>query len=61
MLPLLLFPVLVPVVVAAVKATALIVRGDPMAELWVWIRVAGLIDLILLTVCMLTFEFALED
>ncbi len=61
MLPLLLFPVLVPVVVAAVKATTLVVRGDPMGELWVWIRVAGLIDLILLTVCMLTFEFALED
>ncbi len=61
MLPLLLFPVLVPVVVAAVKATTLIVRGDPMGELWVWIRVAALIDLILLTVCMLTFEFALED
>ena len=61
MLPVLLFPIMVPVVVAAVKATTLIVRGDPMGELWTWLRILGLIDLVLLTVCTLTFEFAIED
>jgi heme exporter protein B len=61
MLPVLLFPVVVPVVVAAVKATTLVVRGDPMGELWTWLRILGLIDIILLTVCTLTFEFAIED
>ncbi|KPK79973.1 MAG: hypothetical protein AMS25_10765 [Gemmatimonas sp. SM23_52] len=61
MLPVLLFPVLVPVVVAAVKATTLVVRGDPMGELWTWLRILGLIDLVLLTVCTLTFEFAIEE
>ncbi|NIR43386.1 MAG: hypothetical protein GWN99_05550 [Gemmatimonadetes bacterium] len=61
MLPVLLFPVLVPVIVAAVKATTLVVRGDLMGELWTWIRILGLIDLVLLTVCTLTFEFAIEE
>ena len=61
MLPVLLFPILVPVVVAAVKATTLVVRGDPMGELWTWLRILGLIDLVLLTVCTLTFEFAIEE
>ncbi len=61
MLPVLLFPILVPVVVAAVKATTLIVRGDPMGELWTWIRILALIDVLLLIVCTLTFEFAIED
>lgn len=61
MLPVLLFPVVVPVVVAAVKATTLVVRGDPMGEMWTWLRILGLIDLVLLTVCTLTFEFAIED
>ncbi len=61
MLPLLLFPVQVPVVVAAVKATALIVRGDAMGELSSWLYILVLIDVVLLTVCTLTFEFALED
>ncbi len=61
MLPVLLFPVLVPVVVSAVKATTLVIRGDPMGEMWTWLRIMGLIDVVLLTVCTLTFEFALED
>jgi heme exporter protein B len=61
MLPVLLFPIMVPVVVAAVKATTLVVRGDPMGELWVWLRIIALIDLVLLTVCTLTFEFAIEE
>ncbi len=61
MLPLLLFPIQVPVVVAAVRATALVVRGDPMGELLVWLRILALVDLVLLTVCLLTFEYALEE
>jgi len=61
MLPVLLFPVLVPVVVAAVKATQLVVRGDPMGDLWTWLRMLILVDIVLLTVCTLTFEFAIED
>jgi heme exporter protein B len=61
MLPVLVFPILVPIVVAAVKATTLIIRGDPMGEMWTWLRIMGLVDIVLLTVCTLTFEFALED
>ena len=36
LLPLLLFPVLVPGLLAAVKATSLIFEGDPMAQLGGW-------------------------
>ena len=61
MLPLLLFPTQVPVVVAAVRATALIVHGDPMGELTVWLQVLALTDIVLMTVCTLTFEFAIEE
>jgi len=61
MLPVLVFPILVPIVVAAVKATTLVIRGDPMGEMWTWLRIMGLVDIVLLTVCTLTFEFALED
>ena len=46
---------------AAVKATTLVIRGDPMGEMWTWLRILGLVDIVLLTVCTLTFEFALED
>lgn len=61
MLPVLVFPILVPVVVAAVEATALIVHGDPFGELSIWLRVLALADLVLLVVCTITFEYAIEE
>lgn len=61
MLPLLLFPVLIPVLLAAVKATALVFRGDPMDELRLWVQLLIVFDVVFLAVCTLMFEFVLED
>lgn len=42
LLPLLLFPLLVPALIAAVKATSLVLGGDPMVQLGSWLGlVAG--------------------
>ena len=61
LLPLLLFPVLIPIVLAAVKATSLVLQGDPMDQLGSWVKLLGAADLLFLTVCMLTFEHVLEE
>jgi heme exporter protein B len=62
MLPLLLFPVMVPVVLGAVKATTLILNGSLMQdELGVWIRLLLIFDVVFVTVCTLTFEYVLEE
>jgi heme exporter protein B len=37
LLPLLLFPLIVPALLAAVKATALVLEGDPMGQLGSWL------------------------
>ena len=41
LLPLLLFPLVVPVLLAAVKATSLLILGDPMGQLGSWAFVLG--------------------
>jgi heme exporter protein B len=61
LLPLLLFPVLIPVVIAAVKATTLALHGDPMREFGSWMRLLGAADVLFLTVCARTFDFVMED
>jgi len=61
MLPLLLFPVMVPVVLAAVKATFLILNGDLMGELSAWVRLLVVFDAVFVTVCTLAFGFAIEE
>ena len=61
LLPLLLFPVLIPVLLAAVKATGLVLRGDPMNELASWVKLLGAADVLFLIVSALTFEYVVEE
>ena len=61
LLPLLLFPVLIPVILAAVKATGLVLRGDPMNELASWVKLLLAADVLFLTVSTLTFEYVIEE
>jgi heme exporter protein B len=61
LLPLLLFPILIPVLLAAVKATALVLRGDAMNELASWVKLLASADVLFLTVAALTFEYVVEE
>ncbi len=61
MLPILLFPVALPAIIAAVKATAGVVDGLSFAEWRQWLNVLVAFDVILVTVSMLTFDFIVEE
>lgn len=61
MLPLLLFPVLVPVLLGAVNATTLVIAGDPMGNLGAWLRLLAAFDVIFFVVCTWTFPILLES
>jgi heme exporter protein B len=60
MLPVLLFPVILPVVIAAAKVTGGILDGVPLAELAHWLRFLVAFDIIFLVVSYLTFDFVVE-
>lgn len=60
LLPLLLLPVTVPVLLAAVKATGLIL-GTETGNLGLWLELLVAFDIIFVTVGLLTFEFAVGD
>ncbi len=59
MLPILLFPVSVPVIIGGVESTALILSGKPLAPTWLGVMVA--FDVILTIIAVLTFEYAVEE
>jgi heme exporter protein B len=61
MLPILLFPVVLPAIIAAVEATAGVVDGLAFAEWQQWLNVLVAFDVILITVSMLTFDFIVEE
>jgi heme exporter protein B len=61
LLPLLLFPLIVPALLASVKATSLIVLGDPMQQLGPWIRLLAAFDAIYWSLCGLLFGRVVEE
>jgi heme exporter protein B len=61
LLPLLLFPLVVPVLLAAVKATSLFIQGDPMGQAKSWIILLIAFDAIYWSLCGLLFGRVVED
>jgi heme exporter protein B len=61
LLPLLLFPLVVPVLVSAVKVTGLIVTGDPMGQARSWATLLLAFDAIYWSLCGLLFPRVVEE
>jgi len=61
LLPLLLFPLIVPVLLASVKATSLEILGDPMGQARSWITLLAAFDAIYWSICGLLFDRVVED
>ena len=61
LLPLLLFPLIVPVLLSAVKATSLAILGDPMGQGGSWIILLVAFNGIYWSLCGLLFDRVLEE
>lgn len=61
LLPLLLFPLVVPVLLASVKATSLLILGDPMGQIGSWATLLVTFNLIYWSLCGLFFGRVVED
>jgi heme exporter protein B len=61
LLPLLLFPLIVPALLASVKATSLVVLGDPMGGLRPWVSLLAAFDAIYWALCGLLYSRVVEE
>lgn len=61
LLPLLLFPLVVPVLIASVKATSLLMLGDPMGQVGSWTLLLVAFDAIHWSLCGVLFGRVVED
>jgi heme exporter protein B len=61
LLPLLLFPLIVPALLASVKATSLMILGDPMGAAGSWITLLIAFDAIYWSLCGLLYGRVVED
>ncbi len=60
MLPVLMFPILLPVVIATVRATTLILTGQTQ-DLGPWLNLLGAYDLLFLTIAYAVFDRVVEE
>ena len=60
LLPLLLFPMLVPVLIAAIEATKALLDGNLMGDAGAWARLLAAFDIIFFVATFLAFEFVIE-
>ena len=61
MLPILFFPIIAPVIIAAVKATGLVLAGESWSSLSSWLQIMAAFDIIFLVVSSWVFEFIIEE
>ncbi len=61
MLPILLYPLILPVVIAAVQSTGALLYGKQIADIMSWLKLLIAFDIIFIAVSFLLFEYTLED
>jgi len=61
LLPILLFPVIIPVLVAAVKASGGFLEGIPLEEIQPWLTLLLVYDVIFTAIAFMVFEFVVEE
>ncbi len=61
LLPILLFPVVVPVLIAAVKASGGYLTGADMSEIVPWLNLLIVYDIVFIALAFMTFDFIVEE
>jgi heme exporter protein B len=61
LLPILLFPLSVPLILAGAEGGQALVEGGRMGDYWSWLSLAVAFDVIFGTVCTLAFEYVIEE
>ena len=61
MLPVLLLPFMVPPLIGAVQVTSRLLAGRPLSEMWGWLRLLALYDIVFVTLCALAFPAVVDE
>jgi len=61
LLPILLFPIIIPVIFSSVKLSSAILNGNPLSEVGFPLKILISFDIIFLVVCSIVFEYVVEE
>lgn len=61
LLPILLFPVVIPLFIAAVEASSAFLQARVMDEIWPWLNLLVVYDVIFTAIAFMVFDFVVEE
>ncbi len=61
LLPIVMMPILLPLLLASVRASTAILDGTPQSDWIQWVQIVIVLDVIYTTMCFLLFEFVVEE
>ena len=61
MLPILLYPLMIPIVIGSVKMTGQVLAGEPLSDMMNWVSLTLCFDVIYIAVSIMTIDFVLEE
>lgn len=61
MLPILLFPIILPVLIAAVRASGAYLQGMPINDIMPWINLLIVYDVIFIAISFMVFDYVVEE
>ena len=61
LLPILLFPLIFPMLLAAIEVTSSVLRGETWTEYNKWIQLLAVIDIMFSIVCSFLFTYVMKD
>jgi heme exporter protein B len=61
LLPILFFPICAPIIIAAIKATGLVLQGEAIGSISSWLQIMAAFDVVFIIVSLFVFEYAIEE
>lgn len=61
MLPVLHFPISIPIIIGAAQSTTAIFQGQPWDSVWNFLKIVVVFDIVFFILALLTFEFIIEE
>lgn len=61
LLPILLFPVVIPILIAAVKGSSGFIAGFEMSEIWPYLNLLIVYDIVFISIAFMVFDYVVEE
>jgi heme exporter protein B len=61
LLPILLFPVVIPILIAAVKGSSGFIAGFEMSEIWPYLNLLIVYDVVFIAIAFMVFDYIVEE